>query len=362
MATLRAADVAKQRLSLAARRLGTRDPTEVLGPFLDRAFDLPLGDRRYGSNALLPGSLPLEHSFSEVAPSTLRFDFEPFGPGTNPMTRRQECSREMRRVVNACFGRGALSWFDEKSEAFRGGQVSGRARFGAWFGAGFDENGINEAKVYYELEPGQLGDLPPNLQHAAQVAMACLPGLTPIFTSIACGRTHGGHRIYLYHRGELRLLDLEPLMNRLGVGQQLPSVLSAIGLVLGGRFVLPDGSVIIGLRDTSRGIEMKLDILLPYVPDPPQEMQDLIQMHLAQRPESQRAYRQWTQAMTPDGYGGPGRMSVMSVRVRPNLGSRLTVYFRPVGYDQPPTRSGRPGQLSGGLAGAPEARRELVMR
>jgi len=266
----------------------------------------------------------------------------------------------MRRAVNMCFGRNALQWFDQRSEPFRGGQLSGKARFGAWFGAGFDENGMSESKVYYELEPGQLGDLPPNLQHAAQVAMACLPGLTPIFTSIACGRGQGGQRIYLYHRGELRLLDLEPLMNRLGVGQQLPSILSALGLVLGGRFVLPDGSVILGLRDTSKGIELKLDILLPYVPDPPEEMPELIQMLLSQRPDSERAFRQWTQAMTPDGYGGPGRISVVSARVRPNLGSRMTVYFRPVGYDQPPSREARPGQLV--APDRPGSFREVVMR
>ena len=342
MQTLRAADVARRRLSLAARRLGTKDPNEVFGSFLDRAFDLPLGDARYGNNALLPGSLPLEHSFSEISPRTLRFDFEPFGQATTPATRRQECSREMRRAVNQCFGRSALGWFDARSEPFRTGTIGGSSRFGAWFGAAFDEEGMNEAKVYYELNPGQLDDLPPNLQQAANIAMSMLPGLQPIFTSIACGRTHGGQRVYLHHRGELRLLDLEPLMNKLGVGQQLPSVLSALGLILGGRFVLPDGSVIIGLRDTSRGIEMKLDILLPYVPDPPQQMDGLIQMLLDQRPEAARAFRNWKQAMTPDGYAGPGRMSVLSTRVRPNMGSRLTVYFRPVGYDQERTRT-RPG-------------------
>lgn len=349
MKPLRAADVARRRLSLAARRLGTKDPNEVLGSFIDRAFDLPLGDMRYGNNALLPGSLPLEHSFSEIAPRTLRFDFEPFGHSTTPATRRQECSREMRRAVNMCFGRSALGWFDARSEPFRTGTIAGSSRFGAWFGAGFDEDGMNEAKVYYELTPGQLGELPPNLQQAANIAMSMLPGLQPIFTSIACGRTHGGQRVYLHHRGELRLLDLEPLMNKLGVGQQLPSVLSALGLILGGRFVLPDGSVIIGLRDTSRGIEMKLDILLPYVPDPPHQMDGLIQMLLDQRPEAARSFRHWKQAMTPDGYAGPGRMSVVSTRVRPNMSSRLTVYFRPVGYNHERTRA-RPGAPDAMLA------------
>jgi hypothetical protein len=49
------------------------------------------------------------------------------------------------------------------------------------------------------------------------------------------------------------------------------------------------------------------------------------------------------QAMTPDAYGAPGRLSVVSVRVNPQMGSRLSLYFHPVGYDQPPSAP-RPGE------------------
>jgi hypothetical protein len=251
----------------------------------------------------------------------------------------------MRRLVNGHFGRNALAWFDQQSEAFRGSHIHGSARFGAWFGAAFGDGSLDEAKVYYELGPGQLGDLPPNLQHAAQIAMACLPELVPIFTSVSCGRTQGAQRLYFFHRGDLRLLDLEPLMNRLGIGNQLPSLLTALGLILGGRFVLPEGSVILGLRDTNRGMELKLDTLLPAIPDPPLEMHGLIKMHMAQRPESERAFNHWFRAMTPDEYGNPGRISAVSARVNPQMSSRLTVYFKPVGYDQPPSRT-RPGQAN----------------
>ena len=31
------------------------------------------------------------------------------------------------------------------------------------------------------------------------------------------------------------------MMNRLGIGHQLPSLLTAVGLILGGRFTLPEG-------------------------------------------------------------------------------------------------------------------------
>lgn len=344
---IRVAELAKRRLSIAARRLGTQDPVPVIGTILDRSFDLPLGDRRYGSNALTPGALPLEHSFTETSPVALRLALEPFGPGASPDARRQEVSREMRRLVSRFYGAPALRWFDRASEPFRGAHRPGSHRFGAWFGAAFDESGVAESKAYYELVPGQMGDLPPNLRHASQVAMAHLPGLLPIFTSISCGRSQGAQRVYFYHRGDLRLLDLEPLMNALGIGHQLPSILSALGLILGGRFVLPEGSVIVGLRDTTRGLGLKLDVLLPALPDPPREMHGLIQMYLSQRPEMQRALRHWMQAMTPDAYGTPGKMSVVGVKVNPQTPARLSVYFRPVGYDQPPSQRERGGELVG---------------
>lgn len=345
MTNVRAAEVARRRLSIAARRLGTHDPGDSIGGLIDRSFELPIGDPRYGNNTLIPGAMPLEHSFSESAAGSLRLDLEPLGPLAAPMSRRNEASREMRRLTSMYYGRDALRWFDQRSEPFRGTHIPGNARFGAWFGAAYDDNGLQEAKVYYELAEGQTDDLPPNLRHASEVAMSCLPGLTPIFVSIAASRAQGAERVYFFHRGDLRLLDLEPLMNRLGVGHQLPSLLTAVGLVLGGRFVLPDGSVILGLRDTSRGMEMKLDLLLPGIPDPPREIGKLIHMHMAQRPESQRAFRQWLQAMTPDAYGGPGNVSVVSARVSPQVGSRLTIYFKPVGYDQAPKHE-RPGRAS----------------
>ncbi|MGE5047951.1 MAG: hypothetical protein ACM3PC_05245 [Deltaproteobacteria bacterium] len=340
MATIPASQVARRRLSVAARRLGTSNPVDSIGGLLDRSFELPAGDPRYGRNSLAPGSMPIEHSFSELASGTLRLDMEPLGPLATPASRQQEVSREMRRLVQQNYGRQALAWFDERSEPWRSGRINGAARFGAWFGAGFDEGGLHEAKVYYELPDGGLDDLPPNLQHASRVAMACLPRLQPIFTSIAAGRAQGAQRIYFFHRGDLRLLDLEPLMNRLGIGHQLPGLLTAVGLILGGRFTLPEGSVVLALRETSRGMEMKLEILLPGIADPPREMHGLIQMHLAQRPDSQRALRNWIQAMSlDDGAETCGQISVVSVRVSPQVGSRLTLYFRPTGYERGPSRS-----------------------
>jgi hypothetical protein len=338
-----ASKLIRRRLGVAARRLDTLDPNAVVGPLIDRSFHLPIGDSRYGDNSLMPGSLPLEHSFSELDKRSLRMAMEPLGPDATPLARRNEASREVRRLVNQAYGGEALRWFDRRSEAWRGSAIDGSARFGGWFGASFGRQGMRQVKAYYEMTPDQIDALPPNLQHAARVAMRMVPGLVPIFSSVACGPRAGAIRIYFFHRGNLRLLDLEPMMHRLGVGHQLSSLLTALGLILGGRFELPDGSTVVSLRDTQKGIEMKLEILLAGFPDPPRQMHGLIQMHLAQRPNSQQALRYWLQAMTPDEYSSPGDISVIGVRVRPELGARLNIYFRPVGYDRPPSSVSRGG-------------------
>jgi hypothetical protein len=342
-----AAEIARHRLHVASRRLGTQDPAAFIGGLLDRTFELPVGDPRYGNNALLPGCLPLETSFSELSKDALRIDMEPLGPLASPHGRIHEVSREARRLVAQQYGQAALRWFDERTEPFRGSRLHGGARFGAWFGAAFDREGVQETKLYYELGPGGLDDLPPTLRHVCRVAQACLPRLQPIFTSVSCNRAQGNQRVYFYHQGDLRLLDLEPLMNQLGVGHQLPSLLTALGLILGGRFVLPEGSVVIALRDTGRGIEMKVEILLPSIPDPPREMHGLIQLHLSQRPESQRALQQWLSAMAPEGARSAGDMTVVSARVTPSTGARLTLYFRPSGYDQVSSRTRAPAAPGG---------------
>jgi hypothetical protein len=341
-----AAEVAKRRLTTAARRLGVKNPASVIGGLLDRSFELPLGDPRYGNNELTPGYFPLEHSFTEVQPSALRLDLSPLGPQASAHARAQEASREMRRLVHESYGDPALRWFDERSEPWRGSTIHGDARFGAWFGLATDAAGLQEAKVYYEIKPGDVGALPSNLQYAVRIATEVLPGLVPIFTSIACGRKRGAQRVYFFHRGDLRLLELEPLLNRLGVGQHLPGLLAAVGVALGGRFILPEGSVILGLRDTQKGLELKLDVLVGAIPDPPPQMYQLINMVLGERPQAQADLRRWALAMTPDDEPGPGRISVVSFRVQPQLGARCSIYLRPSGYAQLGRRHAAPGEAS----------------
>src|SRR5947209_4901465 len=114
------ADVVGQRLQAAARKLKTADPLEYVKSLLDRSFPLPRGSPQYAVNSLTPGAVPCEPSFSEQEPRMLRFTIMPLMAEASPLARRNESTREMRRLVGPIFGHDALRWFDQRSEEWRG--------------------------------------------------------------------------------------------------------------------------------------------------------------------------------------------------------------------------------------------------
>ncbi|RDD61003.1 hypothetical protein [Ferruginivarius sediminum] len=335
MRTRPMSEAVRQRVRTAAARLGTQDPLPFVGPLIDASFNLPEGDGRYGDNALSPGAVPLEPSFSEAEPRTLRFTMEPLGPQASPTVRRNEATSYMRGLVGQLFGRGALHWFDRTSEPWRGmGRMSGQG-FGAWFGSGFDSDGLYSSKVYYELEDGQLDVLPTELARIVRDATDALPTLAPLFTTITCGRRHGRQRATLYQRGPLRSDDLRILLERLGLSHQLPGLMRVMGLALGGRFDLPEGTVLIGLSNTPDGPEFKLEVLLGMLDDLPPSFVELLKLGLVERPRHLSALGQWLNAFTPDESDLPGDFSVLSIRVTPKQSAHVSLYLRPMGFEVP---------------------------
>jgi hypothetical protein len=323
----------RDSLVRAAHRLGVSDPMPYMGGLIDRAFRRPDDDPAYADNTLAPGAVPFEPSFSESEPSTLRFTIEPLGPGAAPVARRDEATREMRRLVGPLFGGEALRWFDTRSEEWRGMNGLGWMNYGAWFGSAFDEDGLYAAKIYYELLPSQIGALAPGLARLTQLAMSEMPSLMPIFTSIGCKKDTGSQRVTFMHRGPLAVAALGPLMNRLGVGHQLPSLMRVAGVALGGRFELPNGGVLLGLRETGEGIELKLEILLASLPDLPARFLDLLRLGLAERPRQLSALQRWLDAFGVDDASEPGHFSVLSLRVTPRSPARISLYVRPIEFE-----------------------------
>jgi hypothetical protein len=204
-----------------------------------------------------------------------------------------------------------------------------QAAYGAWFGAAFDSDGLAGSKVYYELRPGQLDAIPPSLRNLAFAATETVPGLTPLFTTIRCGRHSGSQRVTFLHRGWLRIADLAPLMTRLGMAHHLPSLMQVIGVALGGRFELPDAAVMLGIAETPAGPELRVEIALGMVPDVPDSFLDLLTLALAERPREAQAMRRWLHAFTPADGEWPGRFSVLTLRTTPSTPARVNLYLRP---------------------------------
>jgi hypothetical protein len=331
--TQTAADLIKHKLRTAAAALGTADPQTYIGPLIDRSFPLPPGSSEYAANALTPGAVPCEPSFSETEPRVLRFTIMPLDPRSSPASRRDEATREMRGLVGRLYGSDALHWFDHHSEEWRGTGSHSRLGFGAWFGTAYDEDGLQSAKVYYEMRPEQLEALPVLLRALVHTAREAMPGLLPVFTTIRCGRHEGSQRVSFLHQGPLRLADLHPLMERLGLGHHLPSVMQVVGVSLGGRFDLPARSVLLGLREAGEGPELKLEVLLGMLPDLPPTFLDLLTLGLSERPRQLHALGRWLRAFTPPSSDWPGDFSVLSVRTTPRTPARVSLYLRPVEFE-----------------------------
>src|SRR5438874_2332504 len=246
-----------QRLQCAAKTLGTVNPVPAVMPLLERTFALPEGDGRYAANALTPGAAPFEPSFSELQPHVLRFTLEPLPPDAAGIDRRDEATREMRRLIRPVFGREALHWFDEASEEWRGVGSGANLNYGAFFGTSYDRDGLHSSKVYYETTPRQIEALPHGLFGLVATVLRNMPNMVPLFTTIACQRDRGNQRITFLHRGVLRLNDLSPLLDSLGLGHQLPGIMQIFGVALGGRFDLPDQSVLLAFGQTPQGPEFE---------------------------------------------------------------------------------------------------------
>lgn len=324
--TPRAATQAKSLLAMASRRLHTSDPSVALDRVLEHALPLPVGHRAY-SRARLP-----EPQYSETAGDHLALVMSTGGPGATPDDHLESARQTQRDLVDRHYGREAVHWLDGRTEALRGRGT--QRRWGGWFGGAFDGRGMSESFATFEWGPQLMDGLPAPLFRLAQTALESLPGLRPAFSTIRCGRQSGSQQLTFDVDRALPLVDLRPLMDRMNLGPQHASLVSACAFALGARFVLPPGSATITLRPTRVGAELRLDVNLDAVPDAPSQLMSLLRMQMAERPRSLRAFDRWTAALTPDGYDAPGAPSVLSVGARPDMPvARVALYLRPAVFD-----------------------------
>jgi hypothetical protein len=239
----------------------------------------------------------------------------------------------MRRLTRDFFGRDALHWFDETSEEWRDSGSGSGLQYGAFFGSSYDQDGLATSKVFYETRPDEVDTLPLPLFRVVTTALRIMPNLVPLFTSITCRREHGSQRMTFLHRGVLRLAELAPLLEQLGLSNQLPGIMQTFGLALGGRFELPDKSVLVALEHGHHGPEFEIYVLLGMIPDLPPNFLDLLAMGLNERPRELDAMLRWLAAFTPESGDWPGNFSVLSVKTSRQGMPRVSLYLRPVEFE-----------------------------
>jgi hypothetical protein len=326
-----AAEGAKSLLHGAARQLRTADPVHELGDALDAALSRPAGDAAYRRRPTL------EPRFSEAAAGSLAFDLLPGGPWADPRDRVASATSTVRRMTGRNFGREAVRWLDGRLEV--AGSLGGRSStWGASLGSGFGRDGVLESAVRLEWGPQLMDSLPAPLHRVTQIVLQTVPGLRPAFSTVRTTRHGGSQQVTFAVPRALPLDRLRPLLQRLGLGHQHAGLVSAVALLLGARYTLPPDAGMITVRIGRAGAELRLDVNLDAIPDPPPEIARLLQLQMAERPRSLRAFRRWVAALTPSGFDGPGRLSVLSVIVSPHVPARLALHLSPAVVEQPRRR------------------------
>lgn len=334
----------KSRLMTAATRLRTADPNRFVGSMLEDSFRYPHGDPLYGNNPVEPGAAPLRSQFATKHPRSLSFELEPLGPRASGSDRRDFTTRAMRKLVNDNFGSAALKWYDGASEGFRSHGRSHALNYGAIFGSSFDGGGLESATVSYESGDSAIGQVNPHLARLIGNAMAALPGMRPVFTTLVAGRDHGAQWMTFLLTNDLRLSELEPMMQELDLGGRLAPIMQVIGVALGGRFDLPGGSTLVSFGRGPSGVEMELQVMLDAIGDVPPNFLQLLTMNLRERPSELTALERFLEAFTPEDQVWPGRFSILGIRIGASGPARISLFLRPVEFEIAPSAIRMPAQ------------------
>jgi len=311
-----------------ARRLGVAYPAPLLGPLLKRTFGRPQGDPAYAMNTLAPGAVPLELSFSERDPAALRLDVEPFERLLSPMKRRAETVEVTAATLRSCFGAEAAESLTRATAPWMVPGVHVQ-RFGAFYGAAFDPRGLAESTIYLELPRDSGWVLPGSGSDLLKTVRKHLPSAALLMHAISYGWTGLAERTSLVCLDELRLLDLALLLGDSGPPHRVPVLLDTALALSRGFFVLPAGTVVLGLRASAAGIEVKLELLVAYQPT---DVRDVVEQPLTARPDSAAAFQRWLMVVGEGGQDATtrlGTINVVSARVGPEDGVKLNGYVRP---------------------------------
>ncbi len=308
----------KRLLRQAARALATSDPTVSLHTLLEQTFERPLEDPAYRDNRLVPGSLPLECSFSERARDALRLDLQPFDPLLSARKRREQMHAMARRLIARHLGGVTLAWFDQRSQSWRETHLPDSAQFGAFFGASFDGLGVCDVKIYYELSPTAPDTFPAGLAEVVRSVESALPGLSPRFGSVACCRAGGLERVYLIRAQATHAFELAPVFAEVGLGHRFPAFADTMLRLFGGG-TFP-GSTVVSVCGGPGDVELKVEVVLASDLALRRSVLERAVLLLRQRSDSGRTFKRWQDAVPEC------QLTVAGVRITAFKGPLLNLY------------------------------------
>jgi hypothetical protein len=319
------------RLTTAACKLRTANPNKFIAGLIEDSFPYAGGDARYAKVMAL-GSSPFEPKLRTAQGDSLAFSLEPLGPDAPSLDRRDLASREVRRLVRDNFGREALHWFDKSSESQRGIARNGGMNFGAFFGSSYDSKGLQTTSVTYE-GGAETWTVNPALARLIGAALSAMPGARPVFTTLVAGRDYGSQWVTFLLTNAFRLTELQPMLDELGLGSRLASILQVVGIALGGRFDIPPGAALIAFGRGPSGVEVELQVMLDAIPDVPPNFLQLLTMNLRERPSQLAALERFLEAFTPEDNVWPGRFSVLGIRIGVDGPAKISLFLRPVDFE-----------------------------
>jgi hypothetical protein len=326
----------KSRLESAARTLRTANPMNYVNGLIEDSFAYPIGDSRYLSNHLVRGAAPFVPKYESAKQRVLSFALEPYGPDASPTDRHGGATHEMRRLVSENFGQAALKWYDQASESERSLSRRGAMNYGAFFGSSFDGDGLHSATITYEGGANASSSINPQLSRLVMAAMAAMPGLQPLFTTLVAGREYGSQWVTFLLTNGFRLVEMQPMLDELGLGQRLAGILQVIGVALGGRFDIPPGAALVAFGRGPEGVSLELHVMLDAIADVPPNFLQLLTMNLRERPRELASLERFLEAFTPEDNIWPGRFSVLTIRIGPSGPPRVGLSLRPVEFEISP--------------------------
>jgi hypothetical protein len=315
-------------LKRAAIRFGLPRMGEIIEGTLHDVLPLPLNDPRYRENALVPDGPPLEVSFSEADPGSLRFDFEPCVLETSPKGRLEKASNAALQWVKAWFDPAVVRDYEQALKALQEHPLKRKRIYGAFLGAVFDKRGPVEAKIYCELSSQIPKIFPPRIVAAGTIALSGVRGLTPHFVSLACCRQGCIPRLYFLCREELPFVELGKVLAPVGLDDHLPQVIFLSMIITGNRVAFPASSVVLSFRERADEIDCKVEILVRGLHYCRETIEGNLRSILSERPETRIAVSEWARSLgeTEPFFGG---LNSVGFRVSKTKPVQLGLYMSP---------------------------------